>query len=190
MMFISLMSISFFLSLMGLVIGGSYNFHRFGIIFTIVFMFLTLIIKKDKKIYTIISIVSGTLGISISLLNWLFTAIPEPSSFFRFLFLKEYTQGWSDITLSQLASIINIVISSGIIIGFLVNKKKRRIISIVITIIGFLLILFSLWVMGLAIKGYINTNLLVSIILVIIFLIGLSLMIIGLKKIRQAIPKI
>ena len=63
-------------------VGGSYHFHRVGIAFTFAYFIFKFFIQKNR-ITKILSIILLVVGITISLLNWFITAIPEPSSFFR-----------------------------------------------------------------------------------------------------------
>lgn len=112
-----------------LIMGGSYYLHRIAIIFTIIYLIFKVFLKNNK-INKFIWIASFVISICISLINWVITAIPEPSNFFRIfeiyeMFGKKHTINGINITLSQLSSIINIILL--IIVNILTRNKTKKI---------------------------------------------------------------
>ena len=76
-------SISFML-VFCLIIGGSYHLHRVAIIISTIYLVIKLLLKNTKvnKILCIITVCSS---LFFSIVNWIATAIPEPTHFFRIL---------------------------------------------------------------------------------------------------------
>ena len=126
-----------FIVLFCLLVGGSYWLHRFSIIFTIIYFTFKIFLKKNKAT-KIVSLISFIIGITLSIINWFITAIPEPSHFFR-IFTKITSINGMNIALSQLSSILNILMLISVNSLFLlVNKKDKK------DIVGSLF--FSVWV--------------------------------------------
>lgn len=99
------------ISLFCFLIGGPYHFHRVGIVFTFIYFIFKFFIQKNR-ISKILSIIVLVIGITISLLNWFITAIPEPSNFFRIFSVLYYknSQNALGVVFSQFSSILNIFI--------------------------------------------------------------------------------
>ena len=109
-------------------VGGSYHFHRVGIAFTFAYFIFKFFIQKNR-ITKILSIILLVVGITISLLNWFITAIPEPSSFFRIFRILYYqnSQNSLGIIFSQFSSILNIfmIVSYNSVLLFIKRTKKN-----------------------------------------------------------------
>lgn len=117
-----------FILLFCLFIGGDYWLHRIAILFTIIYMFCKFIFK-DSKLNRIICMISLVISIVISLVNWLATSVAEPSNFLRFTEIASSINGLN-LMLSQLSSILNILMLLGVHTIFLiVNKKDKKTIA-------------------------------------------------------------
>ncbi len=128
-----------FILIFCLLIGGDYWLHRIAIVFTIIYMFYKFIFI-DSKFNRIICMVSLVIGIVLSLLNWVVTSVAEPSNFFRFTELSSSINGLN-LMLSQLSSILNILMLLGVNTLFLIiNKKDKKTIasSIVVSLWNFI----------------------------------------------------
>lgn len=135
---IVLFSISCFILIICLVIGGNYWLHRIPIVFTIIYLIFKFLVK-DSKPNRIICLVSFVISLIISLINWIATSVAEPSSFFRVFetTINSVNINALNLSLSQVSSILNIILLLGInTVYLIVNKKDKKIIasSIVISI--------------------------------------------------------
>lgn len=84
----------------------------------------------NNKFNKAICIVFLVMSIIISIINWLITAIPEPSHFFRiFTSMENMKINGINIALSQLSSILNISMYLAYSILFIIynkiNAKKK-----------------------------------------------------------------
>ena len=121
-LFFSLVS---FIVLFCLLVGGSYWLHRISIVFTIIYFIFKLFLEPTK-ITKIISLLAFVIGIVLSIVNWIITAIPEPWHFIR-IFTNITSLNGMNIALSQLSSILNIFMLVGVNSLFLlVNKKDKK----------------------------------------------------------------
>ena len=84
-------------------IGGNYNLHRIAVIFTAIYILFKFFLKQNPFNKTI-WIISLCISIIISLLNWVATAIAEPSSFFRFFYYQSSLNA-VNLSLSQFTGI-------------------------------------------------------------------------------------
>ena len=111
-------SIISLISLFCFIIGGTYNLHRIAMAFTLTYFVFVCLIPKIR-ISKILSIIFLAIGLSISLLNWFITGIPEPSNLFRI-----FTGDTCDIAMSQLSSILNVLMIATYNIVLLIFKKR------------------------------------------------------------------
>lgn len=126
-------SVAFFASvgfvlLFCLLVGGTYWLHRFAIVFTALYLAFKLF-GGNKKISKIVYLTSWFISFSLSIVNWIITAIPEPSNFFR-IFTEVYNTNGMNLALSQLSSVLNILMLLAINTLFLIfNKRDKKTIA-------------------------------------------------------------
>ena len=112
-----------FIILFCLIVGGSYIFHRIAILLTLAY-FIIKSFMANNKLNKAICIVFLVMSIIISIINWLITAIPEPSHLFRiFTSMKNMNINGINIMLSQLSSILNISMYLAYSILFIIHNK-------------------------------------------------------------------
>ena len=104
-------------------IGGNYNLHRIAVIFTAIYILFKFFLKQNPFNKTI-WIISLCISIIMSLLNWVVTAIAEPSSFFRFFYYQSSLTA-VNLSLSQLSSVLNLLVLLVINTIFAVINKKE-----------------------------------------------------------------
>lgn len=128
-MFFVLITIFVFLPCLVFFGGLSYWLHRVAILLTIIYFVFKLFLPKTKlnKIFIVVVL---SLDLILSLLNWVITAIPEPSHLFRVAILfKQFgylNLNLLNLILSQLSSIINIfVIVCVNVLLIILNRKKN-----------------------------------------------------------------
>ncbi|MBO4622643.1 MAG: leucine-rich repeat protein [Bacilli bacterium] len=119
-----------FMLLFCLLIGGRYWLHRIAIILTAIYLIFKLLLSNNKA-NKIICICAAIFSLIISIINWLITAIPEPSNLFRIFSLFSNNDKISinnlNMTLSQLSSILNILMLTSVnILFFIIYKDKKR----------------------------------------------------------------
>ena len=129
-MFFVLITIFVFLPCLVFFGGLSYWLHRVATLLTIIYFVFKLFLPKTKfnKIFIVVAL---SLDLILSLLNWIITAIPEPSHLFRAAILfKQFgyvNLNLLNLILSQLSSIINIfVIVCVNVLLIILNRKKNK----------------------------------------------------------------
>ena len=119
-----------FIMLFCFIVGGSYILHRIAILFTLMFFMLKCFAKGNDIRKKVLCIINLSLSLIMSLINWIITAIPEPSHFFRIFNLFDHTNSINmnviNISLSQLSSILNIAMLLAYFILFLIIGKSTK----------------------------------------------------------------
>ena len=128
-MFFVLITIFVFLPCL-IVFGGlSYWLHRIATILTIIYFVFKLFLPKTK-LNKILVIVILSLDLFLSLVNWLITAIPEPSQLFRIVnFFKHFSSiniNYFNAIMSQTSSIINIFVIICVNVLLIILNRKRQ----------------------------------------------------------------
>ena len=114
-----------FIILFCLIVGGPYILHRIAILLTLAY-FIIKCFMANNKLNKAICIVFLVMSIIISIINWLITAIPEPSHFFRiFTSMENMNINGINIVLSQLSSILNISMYLAYSILFIIYNKTK-----------------------------------------------------------------
>ena len=126
--FIALYAIGIII-LFSLLVGGAYrHMHRVAIVLSVVYLLFKFYFENTRK-NRVISRAALTLSMLISIINFVIMMIPEPSQFLRIIHKME-TKHALDIALSQLSSLLNILmllaVSIASFVVSIISKRRRK----------------------------------------------------------------